>query len=294
MKLKNDNLYYVGGVVRDKLIKQESLDIDYCYEGNAIEFAHANGLNIIRENSKFGTVRVELNDAEIDIASTRTEAYPRKGHLPKIKEIGCSLEEDLRRRDFTINAMAKRTTDNELIDYFGGKEDIKNKLLRVLHKDSFIDDPTRIIRALKFSVRFGFELEEGTKKLQDEYLENINYDMCYHRIKKELIETFSLNKQKAYDLFISQGIYKLLGPNQKLPKINTSIERLIDEYPSQYSWLVYLGQFDLTNLELTRQERKIIEWAKRLQTEQPNNNTPFESILIHRLRLKSVYDSEID
>ena len=163
-----------------------------------------------------------------------------------------------------------------------------------MHKDSFKDDPSRIIRGLKFAVRFGFELEEETKKLQDEYLENINYDMCYHKIKKELIETFSLNKQKAYDLFISQGIYKLLGPNQKLPKIITSIERLIDEYPSQYSWLVYLGQFDLTNLELTRQERKIIEWAKRLQTEQPNNNTPFESILIHRLRLKSVYDSEID
>ncbi len=286
MKLKNDNLYYVGGVVRDKLIKQESLDIDYCYEGNAIEFAHANGLNIIRENSKFGTVRVELNDAEIDIASTRTEAYPRKGHLPKIKEIGCSLEEDLRRRDFTINAMAKRTTDNELIDYFGGKEDIKNKLLRVLHKDSFIDDPTRIIRALKFSVRFGFELEEGTKKLQDEYLANINYDISWHRLKKELVETFSLNSQRAYDRFVTQGIYKLLGENQKIPSVEWNIEKVISEYPTRHSWLVYLSQFDLSKFELTRAEKRILEWADRLKNnEKPTNNTPFESILIQKLRV---------
>lgn len=286
MKLKNDNLYYVGGVVRDKLIKQESLDIDYCYEGNAIEFAHANGLNIIRENSKFGTVRVELNGAEIDIASTRTEAYPRKGHLPKIKEIGCSLEEDLRRRDFTINAMAKRTTDNELIDYFGGKEDIKNKLLRVLHKDSFIDDPTRIIRALKFSVRFGFELEEGTKKLQDEYLANINYDISWHRLKKELVETFSLNSQRAYDRFVTQGIYKLLGENQKIPSVEWNIEKVISEYPTRHSWLVYLSQFDLSKFELTRAEKRILEWADRLKNnEKPTNNTPFESILIQKLRV---------
>ena len=286
MKLKNDNLYYVGGVVRDELIMQKSLDIDYCYEGNAIEFAHANGLNIIRENSKFGTVRVELNDAEIDIASTRTEAYPRKGHLPKIKEIGCSLEEDLRRRDFTINAMAKRTTDNELIDYFGGKEDIKNKLLRVLHKDSFIDDPTRIIRALKFSVRFGFELEEGTKKLQDEYLANINYDISWHRLKKELVETFSLNSQRAYDRFVTQGIYKLLGENQKIPSVEWNIEKVISEYPTRHSWLVYLSQFDLSKFELTRAEKRILEWADRLKNnEKPTNNTPFESILIQKLRV---------
>ena len=286
MKLKNDNLYYVGGVVRDELIMQKNLDIDYCYEGNAIEFAHANGLNIIRENSKFGTVRVELNDAEIDIASTRTEAYPRKGHLPKIKEIGCSLEEDLRRRDFTINAMAKRTTDNELIDYFGGKEDIKNKLLRVLHKDSFIDDPTRIIRALKFSVRFGFELEEGTKKLQDEYLANINYDISWHRLKKELVETFSLNSQRAYDRFVTQGIYKLLGENQKIPSVEWNIEKVISEYPTRHSWLVYLSQFDLSKFELTRAEKRILEWADRLKNnEKPTNNTPFESILIQKLRV---------
>ena len=88
----------------------------------------------------------------------------------------------------------------------------------------------------------------------------------------------------------TEGIYKLLGPNQKVPEINTSIENLVSKYPSKHSWLVYLGLFDLSNLELTKQERRIIEWVERLKTEKANNNTPFESLLIHRLRLQSVYD----
>lgn len=298
MEIKSKNLYYVGGVVRDELLGLESPDIDYCYEGDAIKFAQRKfGKNtdaIIKTNQAFGTVNININGDKIDIASTREEKYPRKGHLPQVYNIGCPLIDDLKRRDFTINAMAKNTASkNKIIDYFGGREDLENGLLRVLHKESFIDDPTRIVRGLKFAVRFGFELEDETKRLQDEYLENINYDMSYHRLKKELVETFSLNKQEAYDMFISQGIYKLLGPNQKVPDINTSIEKLIDEYPCKYSWLIYLAQFDLSNLELTRYEKKILEWAKRLQTEEPNNNTPFESILIHRLRLKSVYDTEL-
>lgn len=298
MEIKSKNLYYVGGVVRDELLGLESPDIDYCYEGDAIKFAQRKfGKNtdaIIKTNQAFGTVNININGDKIDIASTREEKYPRKGHLPQVYNIGCPLIDDLKRRDFTINAMAKNTASkNKIIDYFGGREDLDNGLLRVLHKESFIDDPTRIVRGLKFAVRFGFELEAETKRLQDEYLENINYDMSYHRLKKELVETFSLNKQEAYDMFISQGIYKLLGPNQKVPEINTSIKKLIDEYPCKYSWLIYLTQFDLSNLELTRYEKKILEWAKRLQTEEPNNNTPFESILIHRLRLKSVYDTEL-
>ena len=299
MEIKNKNLYYVGGVVRDKLLGLESPDVDYCYEGDDIKFAQRKfGKNldaILKTNQAFGTVNININGDKIDIASTREEKYPRKGHLPQVYNIGCPLIDDLKRRDFTINAMAKNTTcKNKIIDYFGGRGDLENGLLRVLHKESFIDDPTRIVRGLKFAVRFGFELEEETKRLQDEYLENINYDMSYHRLKKELVETFSLNKQKAYDLFVSQGIYKLLGPNQKVPEINTSIENLVSKYPSKHSWLVYLGLFDLSNLELTKQERRIIEWTERLKTEKANNNTPFESLLIHRLRLQGVYDITFD
>ena len=283
MSLKDKNLYYIGGVVRDEMLGVTSVDTDYCYEGNALEFA--NGMNVIRSNDLLGTVRILTDEGEVDIASTRTEIYPQKGHLPQVVKIGCPLKEDLKRRDFTINAMAKRTTDGELIDYFNGKDDLKNKKLRVLHKESFIDDPTRIIRGLKFSVRFGFELEEETKKLQDDYLNNVNYDMSYFRLKKELMDAFNLNKSEVLDKFIDQKMYKLLGDEQSFVKVNSSeIEKLLHEYDSEYVWLVYLGFFNLKNLPLTRAEKRILDWAKRLETEHATNNTPLESVIINRLR----------
>ena len=283
--LQESNLYYVGGVVRDGILGVPSFDTDYCYQGNAIEFAKNQGLNIIKENSAFGTVRVLYEGKEIDIASTRCETYPRKGHLPQVEKIGCPLDEDVKRRDFTINAIAKRTTDGEIIDFTGGIRDIEAKKLRVLHYKSFIDDPTRIVRGLKFAIRFGFELDEKTKELQEEYLCNINYDMSYHRLKKELVETFSLNKQEALDKFVAQGIYKLLSPDCKSVEIHTNIESLIKENPVNTVWIVYMGLFNLENLELIRAEKKIIEWAERLKHgDGQNNNTPLESILINKIR----------
>ena len=276
----SNKLFFIGGVVRDELLGRKSLDVDITYVGNAIEYCSKFG-EVIQENPDFGTIRVKL-DAEmprcreaksdnsyvsniVDFASTRSESYPHKGHLPVIDKIGCSLKEDVIRRDFTINALAKSVTTGEIIDYTGGLEDLKNKKLRVLHDNSFIDDPTRIIRALKFSVRFGFELEEHTKKLQEEYLTNINYDMSYKRVKKELMETFNLNSQIALEKFINEGIYKLLTEKDvELPKID--IEKLInDYYKSDCSahndvWLIFVGVLrDLSRLPLTKIEQKILD-----------------------------------
>lgn len=287
--LKDKDLYCVGGYIRDEILGIKNFDIDYCYQGNAIEFAKKN-FQIIKENPSFGTVKALVNGVgEVDIASTRQERYPRKGHLPEVYNIGCPLEEDLKRRDFTVNTLARCTNNSDkIIDYFDGQGDIDKKLLRILHKDSFIDDPSRIIRGLKFSVRFGFKLDDTTQKLQEEYLNNINYDVSYHRLKKELVETFSLNKQKAYDMFIEQGIYKLLGDNQQIPDTRISIENLIKENPCKHIWLVYLGLFDLSKFELTRQEKRILEWAERLKNEKPTNNTPEESILLNKLYFSAV------
>lgn len=280
----NDNsnkLFYIGGVVRDELLGRESLDVDITYVGNAIEYCSKFG-EVVQVNPDFGTVRVAIpshpspcttsptveasGEVTVDFASTRSESYPQKGHLPVVEKIGCSLKEDVMRRDFTINALAKSVTTGEIVDYVGGLEDLKNKKLRVLHDESFIDDPTRIIRGLKFATRFGFELEEHTKKLQDEYLANINYDMSYKRVKKELIETFSLNSQSAFQKFIDQKIYKLVTPNDvEIPKVN--VEKFINKYladqPSSCSaaiWLVYVGILgDLSRLPLTKIEQKILD-----------------------------------
>jgi len=286
MLISDKNLYYVGGVVRDEFLGTKSFDTDFCYEGDAIEFAKQKSLNIVKINPDFGTVRVLCENKEIDIASTRTEIYPRKGHLPKVVNIGCTLKDDLIRRDFTVNAMAKRTTDGKLIDYFGGLEDIKNKKLRILHKNSFIDDPTRIIRGLKFSVRFDFSLDEETKKLQEEYLNNINYDMSYHRLRKELVETFSLNNAEAFDQFINQKIYRLLGYNGKIPDIKGKvIKEALENYHGANLWFMYVAPFigSDTNLPLKRSEKRILDWLQKLQTQKPVNNTPYESIILKNI-----------
>lgn len=301
----SNKLFYIGGVVRDELLDKQSIDIDITYVGNAIEYCSKFG-EVIQINPDFGTVRVkipssphreiadfvpstgsghnvpeELNNVIVDFASTRSETYPKKGHLPVVEKIGCSLKEDVLRRDFTINALAKSITTGEIVDYVGGLKDLKNKKLRVLHDNSFIDDPTRIIRGLKFAMRFNFELEEHTKKLQDEYLKNINYDMSYKRIKKELIETFNApisnitkeyKKQHTFEKFINEKIYKLVTPNDvEIPSIN--IEELIEKYcpdmdchvantprNDEHIWLIYVGVLkDLSRLPLTKIEQKILD-----------------------------------
>lgn len=265
--IKDEKLYYIGGVVRDEILNRKSFDIDITYVGNAIDYCKQlenNGLGkIIQINPDFGTVRMLIDGKETDIASTRDELYERKGHLPIVSDIGCELKKDVLRRDFTVNALAKSTLSGEILDYIGGLDDINKKLLRVLHKDSFIDDPTRIIRGLKFAVRFGFELEDKTQKLQEEYLANINYDMSYKRIKKELIETFNLNSNKAFKEFFEQKIYKLLTKENIVPP-NYDIETLVNKYPVEHIWLVYLGWINLEKLPLTKEEAKITEDFNKL------------------------------
>ncbi|MBR6127446.1 CCA tRNA nucleotidyltransferase, partial [bacterium] len=205
----------------------------------------------------------------------------RKGHLPVIKTIGCPIKEDLIRRDFTINAIAKRTTDGEIIDIFNGLGDIKTKTLKILHDNSFIDDPTRIIRGLKFSVRFGFELEKRTEELQKEYLKNVNYDMSYHRLKNEIKSAFSLNRHEIFDKFTEGKMYKLLCEKDFGYNIQSlEIEKLIKKNPSENSWLVYLSFFDLSKLDLTKQEKKILEASNK----ETDRNTPQESLLIKEIR----------
>ena len=290
----NDNsnkLFYIGGVVRDKLLGRESLDVDITYVGNAIEYCSKFG-EVVQVNPDFGTVKVAIpshpslcdthspigtrGEVTVDFASTRSESYPKKGHLPVVEKIGCSLREDVMRRDFTINALAKSVTTGEIVDYVGGLEDLKNKKLRVLHDESFIDDPTRIIRGLKFATRFGFELEEHTKKLQDEYLANINYDMSYKRVKKELIETF----QPYYTPHPSCGHPLPVGARgeEKPPSCSAAI------------WLIYVGILgDLSRLPLTKIEQKILDDVPKevlksdFELYKTFQNTRIETVLLYAI-----------
>lgn len=278
------NIYLIGGIVRDLLLGLENLDIDITVEGNAIQFAkllEKDGLaRVISTHEDFGTTKVEIKGQKIDFASTRSEAYPRAGHLPFVTEIGCSLEKDVVRRDFTVNSLAiSLNRDNFacLIDYVGGFEDLKAGKIKVLHDKSFIDDPTRIIRGLKYSTRLGFELDSYTHKLQKEYLENINYDMCYKRVMRELELTLGLNSDKCFNVFIEQNIYKLICENEIKPP-TIGIANLVKKYEAKELWLVYLGfvllkvqdiEPLLAKLELTKKEKNIVLNAKKLLALKP-------------------------
>ncbi len=166
---QGQSLYLVGGVVRDLLLGRTNLDLDLVIEGNAIELARE--LNEIKQGKmithpRFGTAKLQWDKWRVDLATARSETYVKPGALPRVKP--SSLSNDLFRRDFTINTMAIHLNPSrygELIDLYGGRDDLEHKLIRVLHEKSFTDDATRIWRGLRYEQRLNFQLEPNTLQL---------------------------------------------------------------------------------------------------------------------------------
>jgi tRNA nucleotidyltransferase (CCA-adding enzyme) len=161
-----DDVYVVGGAVRDLLLGREPHELDFVVEGDALEVARRVGGRVIA-HERFGTATVSLDGATFDLAGARRERYPRPGALPEV-ELGASLREDLERRDFTVNAIALHLKDGELTWLPGAREDLEAQRLRVLHDRSFLDDPTRLLRLARYAARLGFEPEERTERLAAE------------------------------------------------------------------------------------------------------------------------------
>lgn len=217
----NINIFLIGGIVRDLILKNPIKDIDIAIETDAIKFGDILTENfnceIIKIQENLHTIKVKFsNGVIIDFASTREEKYSNSGVLPIAYNFGCELEKDIKRRDFTINTLALKLTGNDkftLIDYVQGYSDILNKKIRILHKNSFIDDPSRIIRALKFKIRLNFDIEDTTYLSMQEYLQNVNTEMPLTRIKNELKQYFSINKKGIYKYLIESKAYRLLSGN---------------------------------------------------------------------------------
>ena len=164
------NAYLVGGLVRDVLLKQENLDVDIVIEGDGIKFAQEFAEHYearVRSHRKFGTaVLIFPDDFKVDVATARMEYYEAPGSPPVVET--SSLKLDLSRRDFTINTLAIKLNKRHygtLVDYFGAQKDIRDKVLRVLHNLSFVEDPTRVLRAIRFENRFGFKIGKLTNAL---------------------------------------------------------------------------------------------------------------------------------
>jgi len=168
-------IYLVGGPVRDLLLGRPSADVDLMVEGEALvlatALAEALGGAVRATHSRFGTVKLRLPAREVDIATARTETYPRPGALPVVST--ASARDDLCRRDFSINAMALSLLPDSfgrLLDPCGGWPDLQRRRLRVMHDRSFHDDPLRLIRAVRLQCRLDFTLEPHTEGLAREAL----------------------------------------------------------------------------------------------------------------------------
>ncbi len=184
-------VYAVGGTVRDLLLGQAIIDVDLAVEGDAIAVVRE-ALPAARANThaRFGTATLVIDGTRIDMATARAETYARPGALPKTRP--ASIDEDLRRRDFAVNALALRLdTEPALLDPCGGGADIASRQIRVVYDGSFVDDATRIFRALRYAARLDFELEKRTAHLLREglrYVDAISGDRLRREIERMLGE----------------------------------------------------------------------------------------------------------
>jgi tRNA nucleotidyltransferase (CCA-adding enzyme) len=185
-------VYLVGGTVRDIMLAETSFDVDIAVEGDAIALARRIAGELdgrTREHEKFGTAVVLYGEGErVDVVTARTEFYDAPAALPAVEH--ASIREDLFRRDFTINAMAaslKGADFGRLADPFGGRKDLAARTLRVLHNLSFIEDPTRIFRAVRYENRYGFRMDDHTVRLARSCIEmGLVGDLSSARLRDEL------------------------------------------------------------------------------------------------------------
>ena len=278
-------IYLIGGIVRDLILNNLIQDIDITVEGDAIEFAkHIEAVadfKIISVQEKLRTAKVLFSsEIIIDLASTRKEYYTSGGMLPIACDFGCSLKEDVKRRDFTINTLALALTGNDkysLLDYFGGYDDITNKKIRILHDKSFNDDPSRIVRAVKFQMRFNFNIEEKTNYLMNNYLNNFKSTIPLERIKNEFKQYFNIKKEGIYTNIIKKNIYKLIS-NNPIKHFNTDLLKKILQYVDESdihflytAFLIINSDFNSERLNLTSEERKCLKETKELLKTSPIN-----------------------
>ena len=223
-EVSEKNAYLVGGFVRDLLLKRPSLDIDIVVEGEAIRVAKTmcnrwNGT--LEEHPQFGTATVtpeNIDLPKVDFVTARRETYQGAGTLPIVQS--GTLTDDLHRRDFSINALAMRLDINAfgtIVDETGGLKDLEAGIIRVLHKQSFIDDPTRIFRAARYAGRYDFRIAETDEVLIQEALPVLP-QLSGERIRNE-IDSVLLEKHaaKIIEHLTQLGVWEIVATDWNIP-----------------------------------------------------------------------------
>jgi tRNA nucleotidyltransferase (CCA-adding enzyme) len=210
--------YLVGGAVRDLLLGAEAVDLDIAVEGDAETVARRLAAGVggdVRVHDRFGTATVTAAGLTVDLARTRRESYAAPGALPDVEPAG--LDEDLGRRDFTINAMALGLGRDELgtvRDPHDGRHDLAAGRVRALHAGSFVDDPTRLLRAVRYAARLGFALDQATESLaRAAAAAGTLATVSGPRIRDELIDVLAEHEApRAIELLAELGLDGALHP----------------------------------------------------------------------------------
>lgn len=250
-------VYAVGGFVRDLLLRHENLDVDLVVEGDGIAYAEVLGGHLsgkVTSHRRFGTAVVSLPDGfKIDVATARTEYYEYPAALPTVEH--SSMKMDLYRRDFTINTLAvclNADRYGELLDFFGGQQDLRDKTLRIIHNLSFVEDPTRILRAVRFEVRFGFHLSRHAEQLitnavQMGLLAKLSGARLYTELQLILQEALPLAiLQRLQELGVLTAIHPRLSVDATTERRFRRVGEVITWYGLLYQgdqptpWIVYL------------------------------------------------------
>jgi tRNA nucleotidyltransferase (CCA-adding enzyme) len=218
--------YLVGGAVRDLLRGADAVDLDLAVEGDARSVGRtlADRLDgTVREHERFGTATVRAPDLVFDLATTRTESYDEPGALPRVA--GATLVDDLRRRDFTINAMAValRADDlGHLHDPYGGLADLEAGVVRILHPGSFFDDPTRLLRAVRYETRLGFHMDEDSERAaRVAVAEDALSTVSGARVRDELMDLLAEHEapaavERLRELGLDRALHPALDPDPEL------------------------------------------------------------------------------
>ena len=279
------NIYVVGGFVRDLLLRKQNLDIDVVVEGSGIDFALKYAESYadarVRTHKKFGTAVILFkNGFSIDVATARREVYESPAALP-IVELS-SIKLDLYRRDFTVNTLALQLNSRHfgtLIDFFGAQKDIKEKTIRVLHSLSFVEDPTRVFRAIRFEKRFGFKIGKLTQQLVDNARRiDVFRGLSGRRLFNEI--RLMLSEQRPVLCIARMNEFELLPILHPGLEFNSELEDLLLRVDVVLNW------YDLLYLENNYEKWKV----HFLALADPLNPVEFEHLLKRLEVSKSMFN----
>src|SRR6185503_9971247 len=267
-----DGVYLVGGTVRDILLGERGFDVDIAVEGDAIALAQALADALggrVRAHEKFGTAVVVYGDGErVDVVTARTEFYDAPAALPAVEH--ASIREDLFRRDFTINAMAvslKGDDYGRLVDPFGGRADLDEKRIRVLHNLSFIDDPTRIFRAIRYENRYGFRMDEHTLRLARGTIEmGLVGDLSSARLRDELVALLEEGELEHSILRLADlGAASAIHPHLAADGEAVDLFRRLTALRDRYGLAIPAWRLGLAALARRLPPDEVYEWLQRLK-----------------------------